>query len=53
MAAQFLKFADSLKTQKSKYFEKKTFFLQIKKLIHLTLKAVFWPKKKFFGRDSL
>ena len=37
MKSQNLKFADSPKTQKSKYLEDETFFLQIKKFIHQKL----------------
>ena len=42
--SQILKFEDSPKTKKSKFFEK-TFFLQINKFIHFTLRATIWQKK--------
>ena len=39
MTSQKLKSMDFTKTQKSRYLENKTFFLQIKKFINYTSKA--------------
>ena len=36
MTSQILKSADFKKTQKSRYLEKETFFVQIKKIINYT-----------------
>ena len=45
MTSQILKFVDSSKIQKLKYLEKTTlFFLQIKKIIQSTLRAIIWEK---------
>ena len=50
MTSLVLKFLDSWKTQKSKYFESKIqFFLQIKHFIHWTLKTIIWQKIIFSG----
>ena len=37
-----LKFVDFLKTQKSRYLENETFFLQIKKFINYISRATLW-----------
>ena len=39
MVSWILKFADLQITQKPKYFENETFFLQMKKIIHYNLKG--------------
>ena len=39
MTSQILQLVDFTKTQKSKYFENKTFFLQIKKFINYISRA--------------
>ena len=39
MTPQILQFADFAKTQKPKYLENETFFLQIKKFINYTSRA--------------
>ena len=44
MTSQILQFVDFTKTQKSKYLENKTFFLQIKKFINYTSRATLWQK---------
>ena len=44
MTTQILQFVDFAKTQKSKYLENETFFLQIKKLISYTPMTVLWEK---------
>ena len=44
--SQSLNFLDFTKTQKSRYLENKTFFLQIKKFINCTSRATLW--KKYF-----
>ena len=48
ITSQILNFADSSKTQKSKYLENEIlFFLQMKKLIHWKLGAITWQKIVF------
>ena len=47
MTSQILKFVDFTKTQKSRYLENETFFLQIKKFIHYTSRATLWQKNTF------
>ena len=44
MTSQILKSLDFTKTQKSRYLENKTFFLQIKKFINYTLRATLLQK---------
>ena len=44
MTSQMLKYGDFTKTQKIRYLEKKTFFLQIKKFINYMSKATLWQK---------
>ena len=44
MTSQILKSVDFTKTQKYRYLENETFFLQIKKIINYTLKATLWQK---------
>ena len=45
---------DSRKTQKSKYRENETlFFLQVKKLVHYTLRAKLWQKIVLQRRGNL
>ena len=47
MTSQILQFVDFTKTQKSKYLENETFFLQIKKFINYTSRATLWQKSTF------
>ena len=47
MMSQILKFVDFTKTQKSRYLENKTFFLQIKKNHLLHVKGYFIAKNSF------
>ena len=47
MTSQVLQFVDFTKTQKSKYLENETFFLQIKKFINYTSRATLWQKSTF------
>ena len=42
MMSHILKFVDFTKTQKSRYLEDETFFLQIKKFVNYTSKATLW-----------
>ena len=51
MASQILKSMDFTKTQKSRYLEKETFFIQIKKLI--THQGLLYCKKKFCSGGNL
>ena len=44
MTSQILKSKDFTKTQKSRYLENETFFIQIKKSINYTSKAILWQK---------
>ena len=44
MTSQILKSADFTKTQKSRYIENKTFFLQIKKFINYRSRATLLQK---------
>ena len=44
MTAQILKSVDIAKTQKSRYFENETFFLQIKKIMNYTTRTTLWQK---------
>ena len=44
MTSQILKSVDFTKTQKSRYLENKTFFLQIKKFINYTSRATLRQK---------
>ena len=44
MTSQILKSAGFTKTQKSRYLENKTFFLQIKKFINYTSSAALWQR---------
>ena len=48
MTSQVLQFVDFTKTQKSKYLENETFFLQIKKLI--THQGLLYDKKVLLQR---
>ena len=47
MTSQVLKSVDFTKTQKSRYLENETFFLQIKKFINYTSKATLLQKNSF------
>ena len=47
MTSQILKFVDFTKTQKSRYLEDETFFLQIKEFINYTSRATLWQKNSF------
>ena len=40
MTSQVLKFVSSQKTQKSKYRERKTLFVQIKKIVYYALRTI-------------
>ena len=60
MTSQILKFLDFTKTQKSRCLENETFFLQIKKIQQLHIKAknakakkLLYGKKYFYGRGNL
>ena len=44
MTSQISKFVNVTKTQKSRYLESETFFLQIKKLFNYTSRATLWQK---------
>ena len=44
MTPQLLIFADFTKTQKSRYLENETFFLQKKKFINYISRAILWQK---------
>ena len=44
MTSEILKFVDFTKTQKFRYLENETFFLQIKKIINYTSRATLWQK---------
>ena len=44
MTSQISKFVNVTKTQKSRYLESETFFLQIKKLFNYTSRATIWQK---------
>ena len=44
MTSQISTFVDFTKTQKSRYLEKETFSLQIKKFINYTPRATSWQK---------
>ena len=44
MTSQILKSVDFTKTQKSRYLENETFFLQIKRFINHTSRATLWQK---------
>ena len=45
LKSQILQFVDFLKTQKSKFLENETlYFLQIKKFINYTSRAILWQK---------
>ena len=44
---QILKSADFTETQKSRYLERETFFLQIKKFITYTSRTTIWQKIVF------
>ena len=44
MMSQILKSVDFTKTQKSRYVENETFFLQIKKFINYTSRATYGKK---------
>ena len=52
MTSQILKSVYFTKTQKPRYLDHKTFFLQIKKFINYTSWAILW-QKKFFSRGNL
>ena len=45
MTSQILKSVDFTETQKSRYIEKKTFFLQIKKIMNCASRATSWQNK--------
>ena len=48
LKSQILQFVDFLKTQKSKFLENETlYFLQIKKFINYTSRAILWQKNTF------
>ena len=47
MTSQISTFVDFTKTQKSRYLENETFFLQIKKFINYTSRATLWQKNIF------
>ena len=49
LTSQILKFADSFKTQKCKYLENETYFLQIKKNHSLYIKCCNMSKNKFLA----
>ena len=49
MTSQILKFVDFTKTQKSRYLENETFFLQIKKFINYTSSATLLRKIVFLA----
>ena len=49
MTSQILKSPDFTKTQKSRYLENETFFLQIKKFINYTLRATVWQRIVFLA----
>ena len=50
MTSQILKFADSWKTQKSKYLENEMqFFPVVKKFINYTLRAILSTKNSFLA----
>ena len=44
MTSYILQLLDFTKTQKSKYLENETFFLQMKKFINYTSRATLWQK---------
>ena len=52
MTSQILQFMDFRKTQKSKYLENETLFLQIKNSL-VTCQGVLYGKKYFCCRGSL
>ena len=47
MTSQILKSVDFIRTQKFRYLEDKTFFLQIKKFIYYTSRGALWQKTVF------
>ena len=47
MSSQILKSVDFTRTQKFRYLEDKTFFLQIKKFINYTSRGALWQKIVF------
>ena len=54
MVLQILKFVDSPKAKKSKCLESETLsFLQIKKSINFTFRAININQKKFFSKGNL
>ena len=53
MVLQIFKFVDSPKVKKSKCLESETSFLQIKKSINFTFRAININQKKFFSKGNL
>ena len=53
MTSQILKSVDFTKTQKSRYLENETFFLQIKKINYILIKGYFYGKKQFCSRGNI
>ena len=53
MMSQILKSVDFTKTQKSRYLENKTFFLQIKKILLITLQGLLFDENSFVLGESL
>ena len=45
MTSQILKSVDFTETQKSRYLENETFFIQIKKIRYIHIKGFFYGKK--------
>ena len=52
MTSQILKSVDFTKTQKSRYLEDETFFLQIKKFINFTSRATYFIAKNSFVAEK-
>ena len=53
MTSQISTFVDFRKTKKSRYLEKETFSLQIKKFINYTPRATSWQKILLYWRQPL
>ena len=53
MTSQILKSEDFTKTQKSRYFENETFFLQLKQIINYTSRTTLLQKKNFVAEVTL
>ena len=47
VTSQILKSMDFTKAQKSRFLEKETFFLQIKRFINYSSRVTLWQKKNF------